>query len=72
MEKTICSFRQICYRERTNHSQSVPDERKTEDEADGTQETILYNSFVSLVVYVMLIGVDYQRCLREEECRTTG
>lgn len=37
-----------------------------EDEADGTQEIILCNSFVSLVVYVMRIGADYQRCLCEE------
>lgn len=35
--------------------------RQREDEADGTQEMI------SLVVYMMLIGADYQRCLCEEK-----
>lgn len=40
------------------------------DEADGTQEMILCNSFAPLVVYVMLIGADYQRCLCEESAET--
>lgn len=34
------------------------------DEADGTQE------IAPLVVYVMLIGADYQRCLCEESAET--
>lgn len=41
--------------------------RQREDEADGTQEMSLCNSFISLGVYVMLIGADYQRCLCEEK-----
>lgn len=39
--------------------------RQREDEADGTQEMILSN--ISLVVYVMLIGAEYQWCLCEEK-----
>lgn len=35
--------------------------RRRQDEADGTQEMI------SLVVSVMMIGADYQRCLCEEK-----
>lgn len=41
--------------------------RQREDEADGTQEMILCNSSISLVVYVMLIGAEYQWCLCEEK-----
>lgn len=65
----MSSQKNVLYREGIISKLSQMRGRQREDEADGPQEMSLRNSFISLGVYVMLIGADYQRCPCEEKAK---